>query len=209
MSRIAFVVSERKEGLNPARVARYARARERLSDIVAAQIDVIHYADVDRLDADAAVLSGSYDPWALHDPGALARFGKAVMAYEGPTFGICAGMQLQVRIAGGTVGPTSEPTGPGFATVEVVDDTCLLGALPRQIEVYKDHSDEVTMLPAGLHVLARSDRCAVEAVAADDRPWWGTQFHPEEWTDARPAGRTILARFFRMAAIPVRDESQV
>ena len=48
-------------------------------------------------------------------------------------------------------------------------------------------------------MLASSDACAVEALAVEDRPWWGTQFHPEEWDDEHPAGRAIIERFVELA----------
>ena len=204
MKRVAFIVSEHRGGLTPPRVARFNRARKRLAELAAAEVDAIQYEDVDRLDADALVLSGSYDPWALHDAGALSRLGEALVAYDRPVLGICAGMQLQVRFAGGTIGKASEP-GAGFTAVEVVASDGVLAGLPPRIDVYEEHTDEVTMLPENLRLLARSKRCAVEAIAAVDRPWWGTQFHPEQWTDARPAGREILASFLRLAGIPLRD----
>ncbi len=209
MKRVAFVVSEHRDGLTPARVARFARARKRLAEVATAEVDAIHYADVERLDVDATVLSGSYDPWALHDARALDRLGEALLAYEGPVLGICAGMQIQVRAAGGTIGPARQPADPGFAAVEVVDADGVLAGLPRRIDVYEEHTDEVTVLPDSLRVIARSEGCAVEAIAAVDRPWWGTQFHPEKWTEAQPAGRAILASFFRLAGIPLRDRSSL
>jgi GMP synthase-like glutamine amidotransferase len=48
-------------------------------------------------------------------------------------------------------------------------------------------------------VLASSERCAVEAVAVDDRSWWGTQFHPEAWDDDHPAGRSVIERFLALS----------
>ena len=195
MKRVAFVVSEHRDGLTPARVARFARARKRLAEVATAEVDAIHYADVERLDVDATVLSGSYDPWALHDARALDRLGEALLAYEGPVLGICAGMQIQVRAAGGTIGPARQPADPGFAAVEVVDADGVLAGLPRRIDVYEEHTDEVTVLPDGLRchrekprVRGRGDRRRRPSVV-------GTQFHPEKWTEAQPAGRAILASF--------------
>jgi GMP synthase (glutamine-hydrolysing) len=205
VSRVVFVVSEHRAGLTPERVARYARARRRLADVAAADVEAIQYADVGLLDADAVVLSGSYDPWALHDAASLDRLGDVLLAYDGPVLGICAGMQLQVQFLGGTIAHAPDRTAPGFTPVEIVDPSDVLGGLSGRIEVYAEHTDEVTALPDGLRILARSDRCAVEAFAAADRPWWGTQFHPELWTAAQPAGRAILASFFRLAGIPLRD----
>lgn len=205
MRRVVLVVTERRAGLTPARVERYERVRSRLAEVADAAVETIHHADAARLEAEAVVLSGSYDPWHLHDPVTLARLGEKLLAYEGPVLGICAGMQLQARFLGGTVGPAARPDGPGFTLVEAVEGDGPLAGLAPRFAVYEEHSDEVTALPETLRVLARSAHCAVEAIAAAERPWWGTQFHPEEWTDAHPAGREVLAGFFALAGIPVRQ----
>jgi GMP synthase-like glutamine amidotransferase len=46
---------------------------------------------------------------------------------------------------------------------------------------------------------ARSNECGVEAVAAPERGWWGTQFHPEEFDPEHPAGERVLQNFFELA----------
>jgi GMP synthase (glutamine-hydrolysing) len=202
--RIAFVISEHAGGLLPERMDHYRRAERRLSQLARADVTPAHYSELDAVDADATVLSGSFDPWSAHDASALDRLSEALRAHDGPVLGICAGMQLLVRAAGGTVATAEEPTGAGFAAVDVLDESDLLIGLEPRIEVYEHHTDEVTSLPAGFRVLASSEACRVEAVAAGDRPWWGTQFHPEEWSAEHPAGRTVVENFLRLAAIPLR-----
>ena len=122
-------------------------------------------------------------------------------AYEGPVLGICAGMQLQSRFAGGTFAPAAAGPRKGFGEVEVVSDGDLLRGLPPHATVYRHHSEEIIELPDGFHVLARSRECEVEAIAAPSRRWWGTQFHPERFTSAHPAGETVLRNFFHLAAV--------
>lgn len=149
-------------------------------------------------DADALVLSGSFDPWALHRQRSLGRLNEELRRYQGPILGICAGMQILVRACGGVIETAARPV-RGFAAVDVVDDGDLLAGLRPSFGAFQDHTDEITSLPSGFRVLASSDTCAIEAVAAEDRPWWGTQFHPECWTDEHPAGREILGRFGELA----------
>ena len=55
-------------------------------------------------------------------------------------------------------------------------------------------------LPAGFRVLASTERCRVQAIASEERGWWGTQFHPESYRSATPAGERILRTFFELAA---------
>ena len=202
--RVAFVLSERAEGLSPERMAHYRDVERRLADVARADISTAHYAELGSVAADATVLSGSYDPWAAHDPEALARLHDDLRNHEGPVLGVCAGMQLLATAAGAGVGAASEPAGPVFAPVEVLDDTDLLAGLQGEVSVWHHHGDEVQSPPDGFRVLARSRSCGIEALASGTRPWWGTQFHPEAWDDTHPAGRTILENFFRLAGIPLR-----
>jgi GMP synthase (glutamine-hydrolysing) len=202
--RVAFVLSERAEGLSPERLARYRDVERRLADVARAEVSTIHYGELGSVKADATVLSGSYDAWAAHDPEALARFRQDIGDHEGPVLGICAGMQVLATAAGAEVTTAAAATGPVFAPVEVLDDSDLLAGLNGEVSVWHHHGDEVQAPPDGFRVLARSRTCGIEALAAGARPWWGTQFHPEAWDGEHPAGRTILENFFRLAGIPLR-----
>ncbi len=202
--RLLFVLSEHPGGLTEERLARYRENERRLAGLARAEVTTAPYARVERLDADAVVLSGSADPWAAHDPHELERFRDALRAYEGPLLGICAGLQLLASAAGGDVARAERATGPAFAEVEVVDGSDLLAGVGERATVWEHHTDEVRSLPPGFRLLARSDGCAVEALAAEERPWWGTQFHPEEWSGEHPAGRVVLENFLRLAGVPLR-----
>jgi GMP synthase (glutamine-hydrolysing) len=204
---VLFVVTERAGGLTPARREWYEATRARIEAVVGADVESRHYDAVEAPTADAIVLSGSTDPWAMHDRRSLGRFYEELRRYRGPVLGICAGMQMLVRAQGGVVGP-AERSVRGYAAIDVVDDTDLLAGLAPRFDAFQSHEDEVTRLPAGFRILASSDACAVEAIAADDRPWWGTQFHPEAWDDDHPAGRAIVERFLELADLPRRRRSE-
>jgi GMP synthase-like glutamine amidotransferase len=196
--RIAFVITEHEEGLTPERTAQYEAIRARIEALTSATVEAEPYWAPAPATADAWILSGSADPWAMHHPAALERFYDALRSYPGPVLGICAGMQMLVRAAGGVVGK-SECETRGFETVDVIDDSDLFAGSPGAVGVFESHEDEVTALPPGFRVLATSPSCAIEAVASDERPWWGTQFHPEAWDEEHPAGRAILGRFLELA----------
>jgi GMP synthase (glutamine-hydrolysing) len=198
---MGFVISERAGGLQPERMERYRDIRRRLSKLSHTAVTMAQYEELDQLDADVLVLSGSYDPWSEHDPEALEQLGQQLRSFDGPVLGICAGMQVLVRAAGGVVATAPKPTPAGFAAVDVLDDSDLLRGLDRQGDLYEHHTDEVTELPPGFRVLASSAACRVEAVAATDRRWWGTQFHPERWDGDHPAGRRVIENFLRLAGI--------
>ena len=150
-------------------------------------VEAAQYDAVEAPSAAMLVLSGSYDPWATHDRGSLERFYEVLRRYPGPVLGICAGMQMLVRARGGVVAPASGAD-RGYATVDVVDDSDLLAGLSPSFTAFQSHEDEITRLPEGFRVLASSERCAVEAVAADDRPWWGRSSTRRPGTTTIPPG---------------------
>jgi GMP synthase-like glutamine amidotransferase len=197
---VTLVLTEHAGALSAETLARYALVRERLEAAAGAAVAAVQYEQLTSLrGAGAVVLSGSYAPWAEHAPDALERLGRVVLDYDGPVLGICAGMQLQARFAGGAIRHSPGGGKTGVTAVDVVEADGLLEGLPARIEVHQRHSDEVETLPPSFTVLARSDACAVEAIADPARRWWGTQFHPEEYDDAHPAGERILRNFFELA----------
>jgi len=200
---VTFVVTEHSGALSPERLDHYDAVRKRLERAAGAPVTTVQYEAVSDLGSvDAVVLSGSFAPWAVHAPDAIDRLGDAVRSYRGPVLGICAGMQLQARFAGGTT--RHSPGGPqaGFSTVDVVEPDGLFQGLPSRIEVLQHHGDEIDRLPDDFRILARSATCEIEAIFHPARRWWGTQFHPEGYDDAHPAGERILRTFFSQARLP-------
>lgn len=197
---VLLVITEHASYLTSERIADYERLRRRLERVSGEPVASVPYVELDELgSAGALVLSGSSAPWAMHERIQIDRLGELVRGFGRPVLGICAGMQLQTLFAGGEVGRSEHKDPPGFRPVEVVDDRDLLRGVPVQPMVYTRHSDEVVRLPQTFRVLARSKQCAVEAVAAAGRPWWGTQFHPEEFSTEHPHGERVLTNFFELA----------
>ena len=198
---VELVFTERRSELTESRAANFARLRERLAAASGGAVEVSHYEEIDpeRLArAGSIVLSGSSAPWSVRDPAELDRLGEAVVAAGRPVFGVCAGMQLLARFAGGTLGRSTRPE-HGFCPIQVLDDDDLLRGLPSEAVVFQDHDDEIVDLPAAFRVLASSTECAVQAIADPGRRWWGTQFHPEESRAEHPAGEQVLRTFFDLA----------
>ena len=197
---VTLVVTEHSGALSPERLAHYEAVRARLESAAGTSVASVRYEEVESLrSADAVVLSGSFAPWAVHSAEAIERLGDAVRSYHGPVLGICAGMQLQARFAGGTIRHSPGGLTTGFSAVDVVEEDGLLRGLPSRFVVYQHHGDEIGELPQGFRVLAQSATCAIEAVFDPARRWWGTQFHPEEFDAAHPAGERILRNFFELA----------
>jgi GMP synthase (glutamine-hydrolysing) len=184
-------------GVGPARWRE--RLRRRLETASGRPVEVVHYLDArDLSDAQAVVLSGSSAPWAAHDPAALEHLGELVITSGRPVLGICAGMQLLGRFAGGSVDHAAEPE-IGELEVEVVERDGLLRDIGERPRVFQYHTDELIGLPGGFRLLATTGRCRVQAIASEERGWWGTQFHPESYRSANPAGARILRTFFELA----------
>ncbi len=202
-ARALFVVTEHPSWLAPARVEGYERIRRRLERLGRRPVESVHYLGVREHDADVVVLSGAKAPWVAHESDDLARLGDAVLRFERPVFGICAGVQLLTMFAGGEVEPmasSGRPPERGFMPLEVLEDGDLLRGLGPVATVYQDHEDEITVLPDEFRVLARTRGCEVQAIAAPERRWWGTQFHPEQSDAGHPDGDRVIRNFFTLAA---------
>jgi GMP synthase-like glutamine amidotransferase len=199
---LQLVLTEHPAAVTPSLAREYERLRQLLGHLAGTPIRATPYTELDDLGgAQAVVLSGSNAPWAAHEPRALARLGDIVRGYDGPVLGICAGMQLQVAFTGGTVAHRTRPR-VGFARIEVLDDGDVLRDVGPAATAYEHHTDEVVELPDELRLLARSEDCAVEAIAAPARRWWGTQFHPERFTPEHPAGEAVLRAFVALSVTP-------
>lgn len=202
---ILFVVTEHPSFLDASKEAHFERIRGRLEQAAGAEVRSVRYSEVETLEgADAVVLSGSFAPWATHDAHALERLGDTVRGYSGPVLGICAGMQLQAMFASGSVRRAFGRPAEGFRHVRVLDGAGLFEGLGERMTVYAHHSHEVVECPAGFRALAASQVCAVEAMVNEDRQWWGTQFHPEEFSETHPAGERVLQNFFVLAGVHPR-----
>lgn len=110
---------------------------------------------------------------------------RAVFASGTPSFGSCAGLQLAVAAAGGTV--RAMPTRKEAAVARRIVPTAagrghpLLAGRPAAWDAAAIHGDEVAALPAGATLLAGNPACAVQAaeIRHDAGVFWGVQYHPE------------------------------
>lgn len=121
------------------------------------------------------VLSGG--PESVYGEGAPTA-PDGILETGVPVLGVCYGMQLIARDAGGDVRPADRrsygpahfrPEGPGR----------LFRGVPSPIRVWASHGDLVHALPDGFHRTGRTDRTAVAAFEHRERGVYGVQFHPE------------------------------
>ena len=95
-----------------------------------------------------------------------------------PVLGICLGLHVIATARGGAV-KKGTSGGYGAVTVEIQEHDEILSGYPDRISVWASHADEVSTVPSGFSVLAHSPICRVEAIAADNKPIYGIQWHPE------------------------------
>jgi len=138
-----------------------------------------HYTGLSQPDiasADGAILCGT----AMKDFGyleGLERFAW-LHSFSRPVLGICAGMQVLVRVYGGDVHPA---TGIGMAEQQVVAPDPLLEGKDR-FPAFELHCLSVSP-PPSFTVLAVSPS-GVQAIRHREHPVYGVMFHPEvrnEW----------------------------
>lgn len=137
---------------------------------------------------DAVFLTGS--PLHVYEDSPAVRrqvdFMRAVFGAGTPSFGSCAGLQVAVVAAGGTVRENRRGHEVAFARrilrTEPGRHHPLLAGRPDVFDAPAIHSDEVEMLPhRGATLLATNTVTAVQAVEikVGTAVFWGVQYHPE------------------------------
>ncbi len=109
-----------------------------------------------------------------------------------PVLGICYGLQMTAKLLGGSVKP-GKSREFGRARISVTRDTPLFHGLPRKLDVWMSHGDQVETLPPGFRILAETGTCPVASMADTSRKIYGFQFHPE--VVHTPRGTELLRRF--------------
>jgi GMP synthase (glutamine-hydrolysing) len=137
------------------------------------------------------ILSGG--PASVYEAGA-PTIDARILDYGIPILGVCYGMDIVVQLAGGTVGPASRREyGPADLCIEDPKDLFFGFGAGQRTPVWMSHGDGVEALPAGWHVLGRSEGSPFAAFTDPGRRIFGVQFHPEVAHTVR--GREILENF--------------
>ena len=96
-----------------------------------------------------------------------------------PILGICAGHQFMARHYGGEA---SEAKKPEFGSAEITlieNGGPIFEDTPSRQIVWESHNDEVSLLPPGFTITAKSASCAIQAMQNLELKRFGLQFHPE------------------------------
>lgn len=132
---------------------------------------------------DRIILSGSRssclsdDPWVTK----LDHLLREALSENRPILGVCYGHQALARVLGGNKCLGKGSRGEfGWTEIEVLTPNPLFQGLPKKFWSFSSHYEEVSALPPGMKILARSKDCAIQASQLGERPVYGIQFHPEK-----------------------------
>jgi GMP synthase (glutamine-hydrolysing) len=189
------------------------------------------------LGVSALIISGNAVGFEEYEDGAFSVLLQIIREARWPILGICGGHQLIALAHGAPIGPMrrlrpGEPditdlSAPGylkewgFLPVDVLRSDPLFEGLDSSPVFLQVHYCEVKQVPPGFQVLASSQDCPIQVLKRRDRLVYGTQFHPEAYTEGAfdrrntlvnlvyPQGRTqeqtdgrrLLANFLRIAGI--------
>jgi GMP synthase-like glutamine amidotransferase len=120
--------------------------------------------------ADAWLVTGSrhgvYDDLPWIEP--LKAFLRACVAARVPVVGICFGHQILAEALGGRAVKSDRGWGLGVQEYELAARPGWVRGLPDRFAVRALHQDQVTALPPGATVLARSPHCEFAALVYGD-----------------------------------------
>jgi GMP synthase (glutamine-hydrolysing) len=135
------------------------------------------------------ILSGG--PASVYDKSA-PQIDKEVFSLGIPILGICYGLMQMAHHLGGKVVFTGRRE-YGAGMLRITKGSKLFDGLGDQLDVWNSHGDEVTALPEGFQVAAKTAGCDFAAVEDPQRKLYGLQFHPE--VAHTPRGTEILKNF--------------
>ena len=135
------------------------------------------------------ILSGG--PASVYENGA-PQVDPKIFTLGIPILGICYGLMQMAHHLGGQVRYTGRRE-YGAGILDVTNGSQLFDGLGAQVDVWNSHGDEVTALPSGFRVAARTTGSPFAAVEDPQRRLYGLQFHPE--VAHTPRGREILQNF--------------
>lgn len=117
---------------------------------------------------------------------------RAIFDLGVPILGICYGLQLMGHFLDGKVAK-GERREYGHGILEITKKCALFKGLPKKLKVWNSHGDKLVKLPAGFHVVARTENSEYAAIENTERHFYALQFHPEVFHSER--GIEVIRNF--------------
>jgi len=136
-------------------------------------------------------LIASGGPASVYAEGA-PQIDPAILEGPWPYLGICYGMQLLAKWKGGRV-ERQATREDGRSRIDLRTHAGLFAGWEDSEIVWMSHGDTVAEPPPGFTVMAVSDHGLIAALAHEERPLFGVQFHPE--VHDTPKGTQLLSNF--------------
>ena len=153
-------------------IARRIRESKVHSLVVPPSISV---EEIKKLNPYGIIFSGG--PNSVYEKGA-PTFSKKVLELGIPILGICYGMQLVGKLAGGKI-KKSGKSEYGHTVVKFERRNPLFKGLDPESITWMSHRDKVEKLPKGFKAVAKSENTACAAFCNKENNIFGVQFHPE------------------------------
>lgn len=174
------------------------------ADVVSERYEYVSLKRVEELSPTHIILSGQSHPWDNYTPESLAGVFDVIKNAQQPILGVCGGHQ-QIAIAYGAPVDVMKRLGPGegyenclrergYFDIETVGEGIFAG-LPKRLNVWHSHFDEVKNLPEGFKGTATNETCAIQAMQHTSRHVYGVQFHPELFDEEHSDGRSVVKNF--------------
>ena len=134
----------------------------------------ISYEELQKHNPKGIIFSGG--PSSVYDSNAPVPENK-IFDMNLPLLGICYGHQLIVNKYGGKIKKANKEYGSSLLTIDNDDD--LLSDVGESVRAWMSHGDEAEEIPSGFHVIGHTESAKAAAIASDEKPIYGIQFHPE------------------------------
>ncbi|MCJ7651090.1 MAG: glutamine-hydrolyzing GMP synthase [Candidatus Lokiarchaeota archaeon] len=171
-------------------IARRVRELGVYSEIIPPNISI---SELMVLSPKGIILSGG--PSSVYEensPKLEESFYEYIKAEGIPILGICYGLHLIIHQLGGKIEP-NEKKEYGKTELEILDFDSLFSSLDKKEIVWMSHGDQISQMPDGFKILAKTNTCPIAAFGNEKLNIYGVQFHPEVVHTAK--GTKILKNF--------------
>lgn len=89
----------------------------------------------------------------------------------------------------------------GYHRISILRSDPLFEGLGERPVFSDRHHWELKAMPPGFVRLAANKLCPVQAIRHETRPVYGTEFHPEGYSEEHSDGKQLLSNFFRICGL--------